>query len=353
MNDKVISGINCSAVLLALSLGACGGGATNDDIRTQQADCAAGSATACQLLGKSAPTTAAATALFTTAPSAITLASGGSATYTVGGGRAPYTATSGNTSVVTTTLSGTALTINGMTSSSIPVGFTGFLEPSPIAVVDSAGKSVTINVTVLPIGQTGIPPSLFPQSINAGDCTTNIPFVFTGGTSPFTVLTSDNFGVPVGPALPFGSNSYFTASIRNPTPPNGMFPYKATLTVLDGQSRTATAFITIDSTHACPANALLKTEPASANARVTEKLTFQITGGLPPYTVTSTNSPGFPENIATAAMNSNGTSFDVTANSTGGNPSKLTGPALITVKSEDKQQANIVFVVFPQPLVKP
>ena len=266
--------------------------------------------------------------LFVTAPSIITLPSGGSADYVIGGGVAPYTATSGNTGVVTTTASGTKLTIGSIAAGS-----------TQIAVVDSTGKSVTIDVTVLSKGQTGIPPSIFPQSINAGDCTTNIPFVFTGGTSPFTSLTSDNFGVPVGPALRFGSDNYFTASIKNPS---GPFPYKATLTVLDSQSRTATAFITIDFPHVCPVNALLQTEPASsANARITEKLTFQITGGVSSYTVASKN-----PDIATAVMNSDGKSFNVTANSTGG---KLTGTALITVFSGDSQQANIVFTVFPQP----
>jgi len=93
-------------LFLALSLGACGGGATNDDIRRQQAECASGVAASCDLLNQTAPTgqqTAAATPLFTTAPSAITLASAG-ATYAIGGGKVPYTATSSNTGVVTTAL---------------------------------------------------------------------------------------------------------------------------------------------------------------------------------------------------------------------------------------------------------
>jgi hypothetical protein len=336
VNDKTICGINYSAVLLALSLGACGGGATNDDVRTQQADCAGGSATACQQLGKSAPVAA---ALFTTAPSAITLASGGSATYTVGGGNIPYTATSSNTSVITTTVSGTALTI-----SSIAAG------PAQVAVVDSAGKTVAINVTVLGKGQTGIPPSVFPASLITSDCTTNIPFIFTGGTAPFTILTSDNVIVPVSAALSLGSDSYFLASVGSlylsgVSSPGGLItvsvPRFATVTVLDGQSQVATATISIASAHpTCADNPLLQTEPASANAHTTEILAFQITGGLAPYSVVSSDATI----VTVPAGNLPAPSFKAQAV-----PSNRTtqATALLTITSADGQKANIRFTVLP------
>ena len=279
---------------------------------------------------------AAISTLFTTAPSKITLASGGSANYTIGGGTAPYTATSGNTAVATATASGTNLAI-----SSTSAGL------APVAVVDSTGKTITIDVTVLAKGQTGTALSIFPATINAGDCTTNIPFVFTGGTAPFTVLTSDNFGVPVSTALPLGSDSYFTASIRNPL---GPFPYTATVTVLDSQSRTAVSKITTDFLRTCPSNALLQTQPASANTRVTEIQTFQIIGGQPPYTVVSQDydkltTPPTPPTFATASMNAGNTSFNVMANKV--------GTALITLRSADGQQHHIVFTVLPAPVLLP
>ena len=322
--------------LALMSLTACGGGGSNTPCQsTIPGLCSALNPAGSQTSGGTAGG-ASTTALFTTAPTKITLASGGNATYNIGGGSGLYTATSGNTGVVTATASGTTLTINSIAAGS-----------AQIAVVDSTGKTVTIDVTVLAKGQTGTPPSIFPASITAGVCTTNIPFVFTGGTSPFTVLTSDNSAVPVGPALGFGNDNYFTASIKNLPSPN---PTTATVTVLDAQSRTATASILVGGSGPCAKNALLQALPASANARVTEKLTFQITGGIAPYTVTSTNPPGYPTNIATAVMNADGISFDVTANSTGGTMA-LTGAALITVTSAkgDDQKANIVFTVFPQP----
>lgn len=340
MNGRSISWKRLFVIQSTLVLGACGGGGSSDPASS----CVSGIAGLCASLNPGGSSTqggaAAIATLFTTAPSKITLASGGTANYTIGGGTAPYTATSGNTAVVTATASGTTLTISSTSAGLVPV-----------AVVDSTGKTVTIDVTVLAKGQTGKALSIFPAAVNAGDCTTNIPFVFTGGTAPFTVLTSDNFGVPVSTALPLGSDSFFTASIRTPekSGPPLTFPYIATVTVLDSQSRAAESKITIDfpyKTPPCPANALLQTQPASANTRVTEIQTFQIIGGQPPYTVVSQDydkltTPLTPPTFATAAINAGNASFNVTA--------KKVGTALITLKGADGQQANIVFNVLPAP----
>ena len=275
--------------------------------------------------------TAASTGLFTTAPSAVTMTSGGGATYTIGGGTAPYTATSGNMSVATTSLAGTTLTINSIAAGT-----------APIAIVDSTGKTVMINVTVLSTGDTGIPPSIFPASITTGDCTTNIPFIFSGGTAPFTIFTSDNIAVPVSVAMPLGAKSFFMASVRSlflspDTDLNGVktviVPRVATVTVLDSQSRVATATITIPLAHpTCPDNPLLQTAPASANAHVTEILAFQITGGLAPYSFASSA----PEIVN--VIGSSATSFNAQA--------IAAGTALLTVTSTDGQKANITFTVF-------
>lgn len=273
-------------------------------------------------------------ALFTTAPSAVTMTSGGSATYTIGGGTAPYTATSGNTNVATASAAGTTLTINSIAPGT-----------APIAVADSTGSSVTINTTVLAPAATGIAPSIFPASITTGDCTTNIPFVFTGGTAPFTISTSDTADVQVSAVMPLGSNSFFTASVRSlyltldvqnaagvPTTSISL-PKVATVTVTDSQSRTATATIDIVTAHLfCPTNALLQATPASANVAVAEVLYFQIVGGLAPFSVTS-NAPGIANVIGSV-----GRSFNAQA--------IAAGVALLTVTSADGQKANITFTSF-------
>ena len=58
--------------------------------------------------------------------------------------------------------------------------------------------------------------SLAPRSLTVGDCTTNIPFIFSGGVGPYTVFTSDNFNVPVASPLQLGvgNSFYFTASVE-------------------------------------------------------------------------------------------------------------------------------------------
>ena len=334
-----------------LLLGACGGGGSSDP-----ANCVSAIAGLCASLGAGGSTAqpgggTASSTLFTTAPSKITLASGGSANYTIGGGTAPYTATSGNTAVVTATVSGTTLAISSTSAGVVPV-----------AIVDSTGKTITIDVTVLGKGQTGILPSIFPASLKTSDCTTNIPFIFTGGTAPYTVLTSDNVVVPVSVAQPFGPDSYFLASIRSLflvpdfiDPVTGqktvVVPRIETVTVLDSQSQVATATISVESAHErCADNPLLQTSPASANAHVTEVLAFQITGGQAPFTVTSSDASIVTVPVgnlpAATVPVGNLPAFTLNARATASNRTTQ-ATALLTVSSSDGQKANIRFTVLP------
>lgn len=330
MTTKAARIVNTSAFLVVLGLGACGG---SGDSTT----CVSGIASLCDKLNP-----VPATALYTSAPSTITMISGWSASYTVGGGSGVYTATSGNAGIVTANISGTTLTIN-----SIGAG------AAPIAVVDSYGKSVTIDVKVLAKGQTNIAPSLFPASITVDDCTTNIPFVFTGGTAPFTIFTSDNFNAPVSGALPLGPDMYFTVSIR-------ALPYAPiieTVTVLDSQSRTAAATITIPYAHAsCPNNPLLQTMPASANLRNGETLEFQVSADPAPAQYAPYHTFKFcgvsadprvcdpnVQGIATVVMDGPA-SFRVQADL------RKTGHTLLTVTSSDGQNTNIPIRVYQQPV---
>jgi len=336
----------------SLMLGACGGGGGQTD-----AGCTSGIGGLCAMVGASAGTTpsssaSASAALFTTAPTAVTLPSGGTVTYQIGGGAAPYTVSSGNSSVVSASVSGTTVTIDALWQQSASSA------PTQVEIVDAKGARVMTGVTVLGKGQTGVPPSIYPASVTLSDCTTNVPFVFTGGTPPFTVYTGDNARVPVSAPLPFGPDSYFTADVHvlaggpiNPVPKSAE-PYKVTLTVMDSQSRIATADALVASQFPCPTNAKLEVQAGSTVAKVTEKITFQVSGGEPPYSVTSRNQTNATEQIAqtdaTVTLNNGVYSFTATALSTGGT-SSLTGASLITVTSGDKQQKNIVLTVYPKP----
>lgn len=329
------------ALVLPLGLVACGGGggdSTSSCTSTIPGFCSSlgASNTGAAATSNNTNTNTNAGTLFSTAPSAITLNAGSSTTYTVGGGTPPYTATSGNTNVGKASISGTTLSLSGISAGT-----------SPIVVVDSVGKAVNIALTVLAQGQAGTPLSVTPGALTVGDCTTNIPFIFSGGVAPYTVFTSDNFAVPVSSPLPIGANSYFTASVRALNPNNIVAPqpgaYAATLTVLDSQSRTATATITVPSVHvSCPSNPLLAVFPESANFRLSEIRAFQVSGGASTGRIQSVT---FSDaSIATVS----GPITTATDTATVNVQALKVGTTLMTISSSDGQKANIPLIVLPQ-----
>ena len=323
MKTNIKFNIFLAGILVApLALVACGGGGPSACTNPNPAVCA--------ILGgssSSSPTTTPAVAFYTTSPSAVTLKAGSSATYTVAGGVAPYTATSGNSNVATAIISGSTLSISGMAAGK-----------ALLAIVDAAGKTLSIDVTTLAQGQAGAVLSLSPASLTVGDCTTNIPFIFTGGVAPFTIYTSDNFSVPVSSPLPLGANSYFTATIKALGSPS----YTATLTVLDSQSQKAETLIHIPGGHdKCPDNPLLQISPESANFRASEVRAVQIAGGptpaAPPTVVVD---PSVAKVISvTASSVSVQAAVSVTT----------TVSTLMTISTADGQRANVIITVFPQP----
>jgi hypothetical protein len=177
--------------------------------------------------------------------------------------------------------------------------------------------------------------------------------VFFGGTPPFSVYSGDNAHVPISAALPFGANWYFTASVRVlPWSELGIpNPFRTILTVVDSQSKTATVEVLVPSSsvRTCPSNPILDVVAGSTVAKETEQISFQITGGKPPYRVESKNYLPLSDSqafISTPTGEFSGNSFIATALSTG---SALTGTAMITVISSDGQQKNVVLTVYPQP----
>ena len=138
MNGRSISWKRLFIIQSTLVLGACGGGGSSDP-----ASCVSGVAGLCAALNPDLKPVIIST-LFTTAPGKISLAFGETANYIVSGGTAPYIATTDNTSVLSTTVSGTRLSINSKAEG-----------PAKVVVTDATGKTVTIDVTVLARGQIG------------------------------------------------------------------------------------------------------------------------------------------------------------------------------------------------------
>ena len=325
--------VRAGMLMAPLSMAACGGGGPPPN-------CSGINASICANVQPSSTNTATAVnanavLLFSTAPSAVTLNAGATATYTVGGGTQPYTTTSGNTNVGTVTMSGTTLSLTGVASGT-----------SPIVVVDAVGKAINIALTVLAQGQQGTALSIAPGAITTGDCTTNIPFFFNGGVAPYRLFTSNNFQVPISSALSSAGRAYFTASVKYDGAPVTL-PHTETLTVLDSQSRTATVNIVVTTSQSCASNPLLIALPASASMRVTEILTFQLSGGA---AGTSAHAFSFTDNesmtrtptstVVEVVPGTNGaTSFNIRALSL--------GKTLITVTDPiDGQNVNITVSVF-------
>jgi len=119
-------------------------------------------------------------ALYTTAPSDVTLQTSTISNFTVAGGTGPYTATTSNTSVANVSISQNSLSITGVSAGT-----------AKIVVSDSLGANTTISVTVAVPNKS--PNPLFttaPSSIVAKAGST-YPFALTGGTSPYTVTSSN------------------------------------------------------------------------------------------------------------------------------------------------------------------
>lgn len=351
MNTQ-IAGIALRALTLIspLAFVACGGGngpavCSNPN----PAVCAAVGSAPASSTNNATNTNTNAGSLFTTAPTAVTLNAGTGVTYGVGGGTPPYTASSGNTNVGKASMSGTTLSL-----SSVAAG------KSPIVVVDSLGKTVNIELTVVAQGQEGKALSVSPGAITVGNCTTNVPFIFSGGIGPYTVFSSDNFGVPVSSPLPFDAavnSSYFTATVKYSREaliqlaPNLV---SSTLTILDSQSRTATVTVTTPTLpipagpEACPANPLLRIFPESANFRESEIRSFEVVEGLTPggpLAVISFSNPSVAKSFPVSLVPP--FTFKVQAEPL--LPGAISATTLMTVEGANGQRSSIVLTVLRQP----
>lgn len=170
MNTTKLRKLLGAALLLGvLGLTGCGGGG-------------AGTTSSSTTTTGSSGTTATATALYTTAPSAVTIATGGTAAYTIAGGTAPYSASSSNPGVVAVSVSSSTMNITGIAAGT-----------ANIVVYDATGVSVTIIVTVA--NSAGAPLyTTAPLAITIAAIGGAQTYVIGGGTAPYTV-TSDNTNV--------------------------------------------------------------------------------------------------------------------------------------------------------------
>lgn len=203
-------------------------------------------------------------ALFTSAASAISLAAGQSSTFTVGGGGSgsqfvSYKASSNNPSVVTANIDGTNLTLAGLAAGTALVN-----------VTDSAGANVVINVTVPTAGGQTLMLAA-PSAVTLAPGNT-AQYKITGGTGPYTAVSSN----PNIAAVAAGTDSLSVTAANSGS---------ATVIVFD--SKGASAQISLNVSGANTTIALYTTAPQAVDLGTNATASYQIAGGVGPYTVTS------------------------------------------------------------------
>lgn len=199
------------------------------------------------------------TPLFTTSASDIVVVPATSPTYTIGGGRAPYAVSSSNVSVVTTSLSGATLTLNGIAAGA-----------AKVVVSDSTGATVSINVTIA----AGSVAALFTTAPVAITIATGAAPTYTigGGKAPYVVTSSNAASATVTQTA-----TTFTVT--------GVSAGVAQIVVSDSLGTTVNIGATVTST----AIAAVDVMPGDSTGATGDTLAYTITGGTSPFTVTNNN----------------------------------------------------------------
>nr|WP_315484165.1 hypothetical protein [uncultured Undibacterium sp.] len=266
------------------------------------------------------------TPLFTTASATIVIAPSTSPSFTIGGGRAPYRVSSSNASILTATVSGANLTLNGVVKGT-----------AQVIVTDSAGATVTINVTV----GTGTITPLFTTA--PGSVTVVAPASATysigGGTAPYTA-TSSNVAV----ASVTSSESGFAVK--------GESSGTAQVIIRDSLGASVTVSVTVTAAASVPLEVL----PGDSTGAVGDTLTFNISGGSSPYTI-SNNNPSIATVIQTGSVftakllnvgatkvsiiDAQNKSIEVTITATASNSLLRISPASITVGEDSTNDIGL------------
>jgi hypothetical protein len=216
-------------------------------------------------------------ALYTTAPESLRMAGKSSSEFVVNGGTGPYVVTSTDTLVATGAISGTKLTITS-----------GIGGRAMLNVRDATGTLLVVSVTVT--GETPVPLySTAPSSVtlNPGSTPT---YTIEGGTAPYIASTSN---ADVAQASIVGGNQL---QIK------GISAGSADIMVFDRLGASFKVSATVDGgTGKIP---LYSTAPDSISVLVGAEPTYKISGGVAPYTVTSSN-------VAVATVTQSANTFTV------------------------------------------
>jgi hypothetical protein len=231
---------------------------------------------ACGGGGGSAGGSGSGVALFTSAASAINILPGEVHTYTIGGGIPSYSATSSNTALKVS-VSDKTLTIAAVGSGT-----------ATVTVTDKAGAKVSIDVTV---GTGATLTTSAPASVTVGVGAVTSKYSITGGTGVYAVNSSDTSIANVGI-----SGSAFVIG--------GVSTGKTTVVVKDNAGQS----VSIDVTVIGGTLSLFTTAPSAVTVPSGKTVSYSISGGSAPYSVSSNNT-----GAADVSLKQNGTDFDIKA----------------------------------------
>lgn len=230
----------------------------------------------------------------TIVPGAVTIASSAAAqtvTFTISGGTSPYTTTSTDPTKAFDTASGDGIWSGSPITVNIPANVSA--GSVTLNVYDSKANTASAAITILTTGTTATTLSISPATItvsgiyNSGSGTEapsntadDVKFYITGGTSPYTVYSSNTGVIPnVAVTTTSASSGNFTID-----PTSVAASTNVTLTVVDATGATKTATVTVT-----PAPASLAVNPSSITMTAPSSTTFYIIGGVGPFTVVSGN----------------------------------------------------------------
>lgn len=169
-------------------------------------------------------------ALFTTAPATINIANGTTNVYTISGGTGPYIATVADQSVLRVSVNGSALSITALMGGA-----------TSVVVSDARGGVVNIQATVgSSSGFYVNAPSAVAMSVGS-----SLSYTISGGTSPYTVNSSDS-RVALGSVV---GNTVSISALKNGA---------AVIQVVDSTGRTWPISITADGSTAAAAAASIE-----------------------------------------------------------------------------------------------
>lgn len=246
--------------------------------------------------------------LFSTAGAEITLLPGAANSYGVFGGIPPYRVVNADSATAFGAINGNVLTVFGVRAGTAAVG-----------LVDYSGKAISIAVNVgssMPLDTTA------PATLNLGlGADEARQFSIVGGVLPYSATSSNSGFVTV---VVNGSTLTLT----------GVLPGTATVTVRDAANAvksiavTAAPKVPLYTTAADNITVAPVVPPSEVGIR-----TFEVGGGLSPYSVSSSNT-----NVVDAEVD--GSTLKVTG--------KFTGTAVLTVRDAANATVDISVTVAPQ-----